>query len=145
MAKVDSTASLLQMVLRLRDRCLEQERVIQRRCDLTASEYACMRCQPRDGSISCGELAQALGLSPSRSTRVVDGLVARGLLQREVSLHDRRVNLVRPTAKGRRVKAQIDALLSECEAALSTHLSRAEVDSAALGLATVLRAMEKIA
>lgn len=57
---------------------------------------------------SCGELARVFGLKPSTLTSMLDRLVARGLVTRDVDPADRRSVLVAPTATARRVAREVD-------------------------------------
>lgn len=68
-----------------------------------------------DGPSEVGPLAERVGSSPSAMTRLVDGLVHRGLLERERDERDRRRVLVRLSREGRReaqrlVRATEDAV-----------------------------------
>jgi DNA-binding MarR family transcriptional regulator len=56
---------------------------------LSLNEAMCL-CSLRDGPLGPGELAKELSLSPSRLTRVLDGLEAQALIIRERSCDDRR-------------------------------------------------------
>lgn len=53
-------------------------------------------------SMSMGDIATAIDLTPRGVTRIVDGLESEGLARRVVSESDRRVKTVKLTAKGRR-------------------------------------------
>jgi long-chain acyl-CoA synthetase len=55
----------------------------------------------RHGPLSAGQLAQRFGVSRPTITRMVDGLVKKGLVERHVGLEDRRVALTSLTAQGR--------------------------------------------
>lgn len=67
------------------------------------------------------ELAGASGLASSSATELADRLEAAGLLKRSRSTQDRRVVLLRPTAKGRktvaRALAPLDAKLANLTSA----------------------------
>src|SRR5262245_32532676 len=52
-------------------------------------------------------LAEAWECDPSNATWIVDRLEALGLAERQASPEDRRVKLVRLTAKGQRTKAEL--------------------------------------
>ena len=54
-----------------------------------------------------GRLAQTLSCDASNVTGLVDRLEARGLIRREPSSADRRVKVLRLTADGARVRAQL--------------------------------------
>lgn len=55
----------------------------------------------RHGPLSAGQLAQRFGVSRPTVTRMVDGLVKKGLVERHVDAGDRRVALTSLTAEGR--------------------------------------------
>lgn len=57
---------------------------------------------------SCGELARVFGLKPSTLTSLLDRLVERGLVTREVDPEDRRSVLVALTRDGKRTALRID-------------------------------------
>ena len=65
-----------------------------------------------DEALGAGALSRRMGLSASRGSRVIDGLVRRGLLLRRVDDEDRRAALVTLSAKGRNVKQGMDGCLS---------------------------------
>jgi DNA-binding MarR family transcriptional regulator len=84
-----------------------------------------MRLGRADG-VSMGEMARGMGCDPSYVTALVDDLDARGLARREPSPDDRRVKIIVLTDAGRKLAAEIDALLSVPPAAFAA-LSRAEL------------------
>ena len=55
------------------------------------------------------DLAEALRIAPRSATEVADGLQERGLVERTPDPRDRRAVILRPTADGRRVRAEVDA------------------------------------
>lgn len=59
---------------------------------------------------SVKELSESLGRSLPSSSRTVDALARRGLVQRREDEDDRRIKRVSVTAEGRRALARIDAL-----------------------------------
>lgn len=72
--------------------------------------------------ISAGEsqqaLAERLGLAPSRLVPLVDDLEARGLVRRERSRVDRRVNVLQLTAAGNEVLATVRTVVGAHEASV---------------------------
>lgn len=68
---------------------------------------------------SIGRLAAALGTTHVTAIGVVDGLIRRGLLQKEPSPFDRRVTLLRLTAEGERICENLDRFGHTLEEALS--------------------------
>jgi len=59
---------------------------------------------------SVKELSESLGCSLANSSRAVDALARRGLIERREDQDDRRIKRVSVTADGRRALARIDAL-----------------------------------
>jgi DNA-binding MarR family transcriptional regulator len=55
-----------------------------------------------------GELAEAIGRSPSATSRLVDGLVRRRLLERHEELEDRRQRTLHLTQRGRALLRVVD-------------------------------------
>lgn len=73
----------------------------------------------RDG-VRLSDLADSLHIAPRSATEVADGLQSRGLVERTADPRDRRVVVLRPTAEGRRVRAEVArARAADNEALLS--------------------------
>ena len=69
---------------------------------LTASEYTTIMClsEAPNRELRMADLAEANGLSASRTTRLVDDLQVRGLVTKRASSADARSNLAKLTAEG---------------------------------------------
>jgi DNA-binding MarR family transcriptional regulator len=65
--------------------------------------------EERDQALSVGELAEGLGLSVAATSRSVDGLVKRALVERAEDPADRRIKRVRTTPRARRAYRRIVA------------------------------------
>ncbi len=61
-----------------------------------------------DGSTTVGELAEVLGRSPSATSRLIDGLVRRRLVERREEPEDRRQRLLGLTHRGRALLRAVD-------------------------------------
>jgi DNA-binding MarR family transcriptional regulator len=64
------------------------------------------------GEMTLLELAQRLGFDKSWTSRVVDGLVQAGLVQKTASPHDRRSVLISLTPQGQQRHAALNAMLN---------------------------------
>ena len=75
--------------------------------DLSPHQARALRvvCE-RDG-VRLSDLAESLHIAPRSATEVADGLQERGLVERSPDPGDRRAVLLRPTAAGRRVRAEV--------------------------------------
>jgi len=106
--------ALMRIVLTL-PRQLDSDLV--RSTGLGASEYKVLMnlSEAPDRTLRMAVLANAAGLSPSRTARVVDSLESRGLVTKRSSSEDRRSFLARLTPKG----------LTRLKSAWPTHLESA--------------------
>ncbi|MBC7105119.1 MAG: MarR family transcriptional regulator, partial [Firmicutes bacterium] len=77
-------------------------------CGVTLSQCHVLLEVARAGTASPGEVAASLGLDLSTVSRVADGLVRRGLLERETDPRDRRRCLLSPTEAARDLVARIE-------------------------------------
>lgn len=71
-----------------------------RAADLSVPQFRALGFIRRHARASLGEVAEHLGLTPPATSRLVDGLVARGYLQRQPSAADRRTVELTASAKG---------------------------------------------
>lgn len=79
--------------------------------------------------ISQTELAAAVGLDSSSLVRLLDMLVAQGLIERQAHASDRRIKLVHLTPEGRRTASGIRKRLAAIEDELLTDLDDATAHS----------------
>lgn len=74
-------------------------------------------------------LAFALGLDTSSLVRLIDILVARGLVERRIDPQDRRARLIHLTEDGRSVVERLRAILSAAEEPLLADLDDHQIES----------------
>ena len=72
------------------------------------------------------ELAKTTGLERSLTSRIIQGLLAAGLIERKNSAEDARVFLLRTTEKGREVRQVARRVSDRLERVLTQPLSREE-------------------
>jgi DNA-binding MarR family transcriptional regulator len=77
------------------------------RWDLTPSQFRALRVLMRHDAMRPSELSEHLRIAPRSTTEVLDGLEAKGLIQRRPDPQDRRATLVVPTEHGTDVGANI--------------------------------------
>jgi DNA-binding MarR family transcriptional regulator/AcrR family transcriptional regulator len=111
------------------------------RVELSLAQYRVLVLLER-GSAAASALASKLVVSPPSVTAIIDGLVARGLVQRRpVAADRRRVDHVL-TAEGRRVLRAADAAVGARLADIARYLPPARRAVAAEGLQSWLEAMD---
>jgi DNA-binding MarR family transcriptional regulator len=77
---------------------------------LTLSQFRLLKLIALNGSHQVGEVAVFLGMSPPAATKNLDKLERLGLILRNPSKGDRRATLVTPSARGRRLVREYEAL-----------------------------------
>lgn len=80
---------------------------------ISVSQCHAMELLLERGPLAMGELAAALRLDVTSMTRVVDGLVEKGLVERAADPGDRRIRLARLTRSGRTLTRKIRSELVE--------------------------------
>ena len=74
---------------------------------LTPNDSRALHALDTESGLPMRSLAEAWQCDPSNATWIVDRLEALGLAERQASPEDRRVKLVRLTAKGQRTKTEL--------------------------------------
>jgi DNA-binding MarR family transcriptional regulator len=101
MTDTDAWAALLRVHARVVPRL---DRELRERCDLPLTWYDVLlelNSAP-ECNLTMGQLGDAAVVSRTRATRVVDALVAAGLVERRTHPDDRRSTIVAITTEGRR-------------------------------------------
>jgi DNA-binding MarR family transcriptional regulator len=119
----DSVGFLLHQVVTTMRRRIEKAMTAH---DLTAAQWYPLWKLQRDGPCSAQDLARDMDSDAGATTRLVDRLVAKGLVQRTRSSTDRRVVMLGLSASGATVAAQIPQVLAEVNNAYLRGFSRDE-------------------
>jgi len=106
--------------------------------DLSQGESHILALLAGGAPLTVGELHKGLAHKRSTLTSILNRLVARGLVTREVGESDRRTFVVQTTAKGRRVARDVHRRLLALERAVGRHVS----DKDLAGFARVIAAIE---
>jgi DNA-binding MarR family transcriptional regulator len=88
-------------------------------------------------TITIADLADAIGRSPSATSRLADGLVARGFAERQVEHDDRRQRSLRLTGEGQSLLAVVDRARADQFLAVVRPLPPAERTLIAMGVAAL--------
>lgn len=90
MATNQTAERLADLTFSLLARCQEKEAWLAEEHGLFQAEFKCLRLFGTNENLNNKEIAKRMNLSPSRLTRIIDGLVQRGYMQREINQKDRR-------------------------------------------------------
>ena len=110
--------------------------------DLTLPQYRVLVFLAA-GDRPATQVAALLGVAPSTITSAVDGLTARGLVERRADPSDRRRVVLALTDRGRNALSDGDTVVAARLDRLLTHLDRDEAETVLTGLEHLNRAMER--
>ncbi len=81
---------LADLTFKLLANCQEKETRLAEQYGLTQAEFRCLRLFGTQESSNNKHIAEKMNLSPSRLTRIIDGLVKKEYMIREIDMEDRR-------------------------------------------------------
>jgi len=105
-------------------RCCEaKEKMFAKDHGLKVAEFRCLRIVEAGKSYSVQELASSMHLSPSRLTRIIDGLFAEKLVDRVQSNEDRRFAKISLTNKGQTLVGKLKEEYADLHAEMLKELT----------------------
>jgi DNA-binding MarR family transcriptional regulator len=137
-----SEPTLLELLENIRSRCREREIRLRSRLGLSISHYRGLSRLGENEIVTCRELARRLALSPSRASRVIEGLVRDGLLSRDGCASDRRCKRLRLTPRGQSLRRRIDEEGRACESRITAALAGEEISRLKSGLQRLATSFE---
>ncbi len=90
MSKNKTAEHLADLTFNLLARCQEKETWLAKEHGLFQAEFKCLRLFGSDESLNNTQISKRMKLSPSRLTRIIDTLVEKGYMKREIEQYDRR-------------------------------------------------------
>lgn len=118
---------IIEYLSELKNKCISSDDEAIERFSITQSEYQFFLAMDKCVVLSSSELAAHTGLSPSRTSRVVDLMVTHGFLSRETSLEDRRAIVLKLTENGADLADKIRHFRMDCESKFQKVLSESEI------------------
>ena len=97
---VRNASKLADLTFTLLGKCQEKETRLADQYGLTQAEFRCLRLFNADETLNNKQIAERMSLSPSRLTRIIDGLVKKEYIIREIDNTDRRNMKVSLSPKG---------------------------------------------
>ncbi len=105
--------------------------------DIGFTQLAALYAVSGPEMLTVGDLAEQLGRSPSATSRLVDGLVERGYLERTVEVADRRQRVLGLTDEGQAVVSSVDHERADQFLAVVRPMPMAERALVAMGVAAL--------
>lgn len=131
--------NLVDLIIELKKSCMEDEKQIRTLCNISLAEYQGIMKINITERITCKILSKKMGLSPSRGSRIIDGLVRKGYILRMGNPEDRRSFVLSLSPKGVKIRKQIEQERSNCEYRIRKNLSLREVELIKEGLQLIVK------
>ena len=107
--------------------CCEDRKVYEsQRFNLPYSEIRCLMLFKGERYLTVKGIAQKLDVAKSRVTRIVDGLIEKGLVERIEDPRDGRIKLVNLTSTGLQKSEEIEAFRRDIYYQILTHMDAQE-------------------
>lgn len=118
---------IFDIITTIKKKCLDKEESIQKEYLLSPAEYNGLLSAIPDEVYNCNQLSKKMGLSVSRSSRVLEKLIRNGYFKEIRSNEDRRLLKIKLTEKGISTREKINKRLDECEKDIFNKLQRSEL------------------
>ena len=108
MSKIENAELLGNLIFEILPICQRKETELADEHGLLQAEFKCLRLMGSEGSLNNKDLAERMNLSPSRITRIMDGLVKKGYMQREIDKGDRRNMKISLSRRGKNLTNKLN-------------------------------------
>ena len=140
----NSTASrLANLTFSLLANCQEKEVHLAELHCLTQAEFRCLRLFGTDESLNNKTIAERMNLSPSRLTRIIDGLVKKRYIRREIDRSDRRNMKVNLSKKGKALVQQLNKAYVDIHEEILMDINPSQHEQLIVAMTHLLEALEK--
>lgn len=136
-------SSLAQLTFNLLNTCQQKESIFAEQYGLTQAEFRCLKMFDKKEIINNKTIAKRMGLSASRLTRIIDGLVAKGYSEREINPNDRRNMNVSLSKKGMLLAQKLNQAYTNIHKELLDHIEVSEHKPMIHAMTILASAMEK--
>jgi len=142
--ETDQTAErLANLTFSLLANCQEKEERLAEIHNLTQAEFRCLRLFGSDESVNNKKIAERMNLSPSRLTRIIDGLVKKEYINREIDPDDRRNMRVTLSRRGKLLVHQLNKAYVDIHEEILQDIESAQHQPLINAMEHLLAALEK--
>ena len=142
--ETNSTASrLANLTFNLLANCQEKEVHLAELHGLTQAEFRCLRLFGTDESLNNKTIAERMNLSPSRLTRIIDGLVKKRYIRRDIDSNDRRNMKVNLSTKGKSLAQQLNKAYVDIHEEILMDIDPSQHEQLIVAMTHLLEALEK--
>jgi DNA-binding MarR family transcriptional regulator len=122
--------------------CQEKEVRLATIHNLTQAEFRCLRLFGTDESVNNKKIAERMNLSPSRLTRIIDGLVEKEYILREIDPEDRRNMRVMLSKRGRQLVNQLNKAYVQIHSEILQDIEISQHEPLIVAMQHLLEALE---
>jgi DNA-binding MarR family transcriptional regulator len=142
--EITQTATkLADLTFTLLANCQEKENRLAEQYGLTQAEFRCLRLFGTDECLNNKHIAERMKLSPSRLTRIIDGLVKKGYIGREIDVNDRRNMRVSLSEKGKSLVHKLNQAYVDIHAEILQDIDEQQHKPLINAMTGLLGALEK--
>ncbi len=134
---------LADLTFSLLARCQEKEAWLAEGHGLFQAEFKCLRLFGSNESLNNKEIAKRMNVSPSRSTRIIDGLEKKGYMQREIDQTDRRNMRVFLSRRGKILTNKLNRAFVDIHYEILQDIDVSQHESLITTMGHLLSAIEK--
>jgi DNA-binding MarR family transcriptional regulator len=139
----EDAVQLAELTFNLLEGCHEKELRMAETHGLTPAEFRCLRIFSLTEKSSNKEIAKRMNLSPSRLSRVLDGLVKKGYMIRRIDTEDRRNMQVSLSKKGIQVVENLNIDYTKIHEEILTNIDQSQHKNLIRGMAQLLSALNQ--
>jgi len=121
--------TVIDVIFTLKSKCCSKEDKIREELNVSPAEFKGLMSIEPGMIVPCKILAQKMGLSVSRGSRVIEKLMKSGFLEEVKTSGDRRVMNVTLARKGINTQKRILKILQDCEHKILKNFSKPELES----------------
>jgi len=143
MSKIKNAQLLGNLIFEILPICQRKETELADEHGLLQAEFKCLRLMGSDGSLNNKDLAKRMNLSASRITRIMDGLVKKGYMQREIDKGDRRYMEISLSRRGKNLTNKLNDALIEIHKEILQNIDTSQHKSLITNMEHLHSAIEK--
>lgn len=140
---ITNAGKLADLTFNLLASCQEKEIRLAEQYGLTQAEFRCLRMFSTDESLNNKQIAERMKLSPSRLTRIIDGLVKKEYINREIDNDDRRNMRVSLSKKGQLLVDLLNKAYLNIHTEILEDIDESQHKPLISAMANLLSALEK--
>ena len=143
MSKNQTAEHLANLTFSLLAGCQEKEAWLAEQHGLFQAEFKCLRQFGSKESLNNTQISKRMNLSPSRLTRIIDGLVQKGYMQREIDPNDRRNMIVTLSRRGKIFTNKLNKAFIEVHEEILQDIEATQHEPLIIAMEHLLSAIEK--